>query len=365
VRIKAAVVREKSGPFQIEELDLDDPRDNEVLVKIVGCGVCHTDMVARDQYVPAPLPAVFGHEGSGIVEKVGSRVTKVKPGDHVVLSFLTCGTCPACLQGVPSHCPSFLRSNFAGTRPDGSVTLHKDGKPVHGSFFGQSAFASHALASERNLVKVRSDVPLELLGPLGCGVQTGAGGVMNTLRPPVGSSIAVFGAGSVGMSAILAAAAVSCSTIIAVDISIDRLRKALELGATHTINSLELDPVAEIRSITGGVGADYSLECTALPKVFRQAVDCIRVAGTCGLIGVSGPGVDVSLEMATILDARTIKGVVEGDSNPDIFIPQLIELYQRGRFPFDQMIRAYPLEELNQAVADSEKGRVLKAVVHP
>jgi len=364
MKIKAAVVREKSGPFLIEELELEDPRDNEVLVKISGTGVCHTDLVARDQHLPIPLPAVFGHEGSGIVEKVGSRVTKVKPGDHVVMSFLTCGTCPSCLQGVPSHCHNFLRSNFAGARQDGSPTLRKGEEVISGAFFYQSSFASYALAAERNVVKVRKDVPLEILGPLGCGIQTGAGGVMNSLRPPFGSSIAIFGAGSVGMSALLAAAAVGCSIIIAVDINADRLRMARDLGATHTINSMELNAVEEIRRITC-VGADFSLECTALPKVFRQAVDCIRVGGTCGLIGVAGPGVEVSLEMATILDARTIKGIVEGDSNPDIFIPQLIELYQQGKFPFDRMLKSYPLDQLNQAVEDSEKGRVLKAIVHP
>jgi len=364
VKIKAAVIRERGGAFLLEELDLDEPRDHEVLVRIVGTGVCHTDLVARDQFIPAPLPAVFGHEGAGVVEKVGARVTKVKPGDHVVLSFLTCGACPACLQGMPSHCPSFLPSNVAGVRSDGSTTLCKGDEIIHGSFFGQSSFASHALAAERNVVKVRRDVRLEILGPLGCGVQTGAGGVMNSLKPPIGSSIAVFGAGSVGMSAILAAAAVGCGTIMAVDVVPARLELALELGATHAINSLEQNAVEVIRQLTGQ-GADFSLECTALPKVFRQAVDCIRVGGTCGLIGVAGPGVEVSLEMATILDARTIKGIVEGDSNPDIFIPQLIELYRMGRFPFDRMLKSYPLEQLNQAVEDSEKGRVLKAIVHP
>ncbi len=364
MKIKAAVVREKGGPFRIEEVELDDPREEEVLVRIVGSGVCHTDLVARDQYMPVPLPGVFGHEGSGVVEKVGGRVTKVKPGDHVAMSYLSCGLCVSCRKGRPSHCLDFLPSNFAGVRADGSSTMRKNGQPIYGSFFNQSSFASHALATERNVVKVPKDVPLELLGPLGCGLQTGAGGVMNSLRPEVGSSIAVFGAGSVGQSAILAAVAVGCTTIIAVDVKPERLRIAQEFGATHSINSSETDSVAEIRRITGH-GVEYSLECTGMPQVFRQAVDALMMGGVCGLIGVAPPGVEAGLEMQTILNARTIKGIVEGDSNPDLFIPKLIDLYKLGRFPFDRMMTFYSLDQINQAAEDSETGKVLKAVVRP
>ena len=364
MKIKAAVVREKASPFLFEEVELDEPRENEVLIRIVGCGVCHTDLVARDQYIPFPLPGVLGHEGSGVVEKVGANVTKVKPGDHVVLSYLTCGVCPACSKGMPSHCPEFLPANMAGVRSDGSVTMHKGEEAIHGSFFGQSSFATHALAAERNVVKVRKDVPLEILGPLGCGIQTGAGGVMNTLKPAFGSSIAIFGAGGVGQSAILAAVVMGCSTIIAVDINPERLKLAKELGATHTIHGGQVDAVAEIRAITG-LGVEHALECTASPKVFRQAVEALAIGGTCGLIGVPPVGVDVSLEMFGILNARTIKGVVEGDANPDLFIPQLIELYKQGRFPFDKLIKSYPMDRLNEAAEDLEHGRVLKAIIHP
>jgi aryl-alcohol dehydrogenase len=364
LKITAAVVREPSGPFLLEGIDLDQPRTDEVLVRIVGTGVCHTDLVARAGYIPVPLPAVFGHEGAGIVEQVGSQVTKVQPGDHVVLSFLTCGCCPACLKGEPSHCPTFLPLNVAGVRADGSTTLSQGGTPIRGSFFGQSSFATHALARERNVVKIRGDVPLELMGPLGCGLQTGAGGVLNTLKPPVGSSIAIFGAGSVGMSAALAAQAAGCSTIIAVDIKPERLAMARELGVTHALDAGAGLVVEEIRRITGS-GADFSLDCTGLPQVLRQAVDCLRVGGTCGLIGVAAPGVEVALQMTTLLDARTVRGIVEGDSNPDIFIPQLIELYRQGKFPFDKMVKFYPLDRINQAVEDSEQGRVLKAVLKP
>lgn len=364
MKIKAAVVREKSGPFKIEDIELDEPRDDEVLVRIVGCGICHTDLVARDQHMPVPLPGVFGHEGSGVVEKAGARVTKVKPGDHVVMSYLSCGACIPCETGAPTYCVDFLKLNFSGARVDGSPTMRKKGETIHGVFFGQSSFASYALATERNVVKVRQDVPLEMLGPLGCGIQTGAGGVMNALHPRAGSSIAVFGAGSVGQSAILGAVVCGCTTIVAVDINAERLKVAQELGATHTINPDKTDPIKEIQKITGA-GVEYSLECTGYPKVFRQAVDALSRMGVCGLIGVAPHGTEVSLDMETILNGRTVRGIVEGDSIPDIFIPKMIELYKQGRFPFDRMIQFYPLDQINKAAEDSEKGRVLKPVLRP
>ena len=362
MKITAAVVREKSGPFVIEELELDDPRDDEVLVRMAGSGLCHTDLVARDGFMPIPNPAVLGHEGAGVVEKVGSRVTKVKPGDHVVMSFRSCGACTSCVRGLPANCLDFFKLNFAGVRADGTPTMKKDGKTVHAAFFSQSSFASHALAAERNVVKVDNDVPLELLGPLGCGVQTGAGGIINSLRARAGSSVAIFGAGSVGLSAIMAAVAVGCTTVIAVDINGERLEMAQKLGATHAVDSGQADPVEAIQRVTGG-GVQYSLECTGLPKVFRQSVDALAMTGVCGLIGVAPFGAEVSLNMQTVLNGRTVRGIVEGDSIPDIFIPQLIELYKQGRFPFDRMIKFYPFDQINQAADDSEKGRTLKAVL--
>jgi len=364
MKIRAAVVREKSGPFLIEEIELDEPRDDEVVIRIVGAGVCHTDLICRDQYYPVPLPAVFGHEGSGVVEKVGSRVTKVKPGDHVALSYLSCGNCISCKKGAPAYCLNLYACNFTGARLDGSVTMRKGNEVIHGNFFNQSSFATHALASERNVVKVPNDVPLEMLAPLGCGIQTGAGGVINSLHARPGSSIAIFGVGSVGLSAVLGAVVCGCSTIIGIDLNGARLNVARELGATHVINPREGDPVKGIQELTGG-GADFSLECTGLPQVFRHAVDCLTLMGVCGLVGGAPLGTEVSLDMNTILFGRTVRGVVEGDSVPDIFIPQLIDLYKMGRFPFDRLIRFYPFEEINKAAQDSEKGLVLKAVLQP
>jgi aryl-alcohol dehydrogenase len=363
MKIQAAVIYTKSDRFRLEELELSDPRENEVLVRIVGVGVCHTDLACRDQHLPAPLPAVFGHEGAGIVERVGTGVTQVRPGDHVVLSWGSCKTCDACLSGENTYCTDFLRYNFSGTRPDGSITLRKGDQPIHGSFFGQSSFANFALAPQDNVVKVKKEVPLEILGPLGCGVQTGAGAVINSLKAKPGDSLAVFGAGTVGLSAIMAAQVVGCTTIIAVDLNDDRLGLARVMGATHAINASTTDPVAAIREITGGI--QFSLECVGNPKVLRQAVDCLGLRGVCGLVGAVAPGTEVVLNMDLVMNGRTVRGIIEGDAVPALFIPKLIELYRQKRFAFDRLIKFYPLSEINQAVADMEKGLVIKPILRP
>jgi aryl-alcohol dehydrogenase len=364
MKITAAVVREGSGPFTIEEIELDDPRDDEVLVRIVGVGLCHTDLVCRDLEYPVALPAVFGHEGAGVVEKVGSRVTKVGPGDHVVLSYFSCDTCNPCRKGKLGQCLDLFNCNFGGARLDGSTTMKKGEEPIHGSFFNQSSFASHALAVERSVVKVPNDVPLEKLGPLGCGFQTGVGSVINSLFPEAASSIAIFGMGSVGLCAVMGAVVCGCSKIIGIDINPRRLTMAKELGATHTNNSNETDPVQAIQEITGS-GADYSLECTGVPQVLRQSVDALTTTGTCGVVGAAPLGAEASLDINTILFGRTVRGIVEGDSIPDILIPQMIELYKQGRLPFDRLITMYSLDEINKAADESEKGEVIKPILVP
>jgi aryl-alcohol dehydrogenase len=363
MEIKAAVVYETSGDFRIEQVELSEPNDDEVVVRIVGVGICGTDLGARAGHLPIPPPpSVFGHEGAGVVEKVGARVTKVKPGDHVVLAWDYCGTCAACKVGKELYCLDFFLHNFHGARPDGSTTLRKGDQVIHGSFLGQSSFANFSLANERNVVKVRDDVPLEILGPMGCGVMTGAGAVMNALRPRPGASIAVFGVGPVGLSAVLGAVVCGCTTIIAVDINPDRLEMAKELGATHTINASEVNPVEAILELTGG-GAEFSLECVGNPKVLRQAVDVLPRLGVCGLLGVVPPGTEVSLDMDLIMNGRTVRGILGGDAIADLFIPKLIELYRQGRFPFDRLITYYPFDEIDQAVQDMAEGRVTKPVL--
>ena len=364
--INAAVVREKGGPFQLECVSIEDPRGNEVLVRVAGVGMCHTDLVVRDQYFPTPLPAILGHEGSGIVEKVGSAVTKVQPGDHVVLSFGSCGVCANCQSGRYGYCPGLYAHNFSGSRPDGtSPCCDAKGERLSAYFFSQSSFGDYALATERNVVKIPSEVPLEIMGPLGCGIQTGAGAVINALKPVAGSTIAIFGAGSVGLAAAMAAKVVGCTKIVVIDLNEARLSLAMELGATHTINASRANAVTEIQAMTGGEGAQYSLECTGLPKVARQAVDCLRLTGVCGIIGVAPLGTELTLDMNGLLFGRTVRGIIEGDSIPDVFIPQLIELWRQGRFPFDKLIRKYKLADIEAAAHASESGEVLKAVLIP
>ena len=362
MKITAAVMREKGGQFQLEEIELDEPRDNEVLVRMVATGVCHTDTLPRDQVVPAPFPAVYGHEGAGVVEKVGRDVTKLQPGDHVVMSCGFCGQCDTCMTGSPMYCRHFFKFNFGFARGDGSALMKKGEEVVHGGFFSQSSFATYALGTERSVVKIPSDVPLELMGPLGCGVQTGAGAVINSLKVQAGDSLAIFGAGAVGLSALLAAVVSGCATRICVDLNEQRLALAKELGATHVLNPTEVDVVAEIQKITGG-GAKFSLETSGSLKALRQAVDSIQILGECGMIGAPAFGSEIGLDTWGLLLGRKIRGICEGDSVPDIFIPKLVELYKQGRFPFDKLVNLYPFEQINQAVGDSERGKTIKAVL--
>ena len=361
MKIIAAVVPATGKPFQVEEVDLEEPRSDEILVRIVGAGMCHTDLSIRDR-IPFSRPAVLGHEGAGVVEKIGADVVKIRPGDHVVLSYNSCGRCGKCLRGYPSYCKDLRKLNFGGVRSDGSSPLSKDGAPLFGTFFNQSSFASYALASERNAVKVPKDVPLEILGPLGCGVQTGAGTVLNALRVQAGTSIAVFGTGAVGLSAIMAAVVAGCITIIGVDIIPRRLELALELGATHVINAAEKNSVEEIKGIVG-TGVNYSIDTTGVPAVYRQAIESLDLLGVCALVGGVPEGTEVSLDMRSIYLGRSTRGVIEGDSIPQIFIPQMIELYKQGRFPFDKLIKFYPIEAINKAAEDSCKGITVKPVL--
>lgn len=363
ISARAAIVRKTGGPFVLEDVSFEEPRDDEVLIRIKGVGICHTDIVVRDQAFPVPLPLILGHEGSGVVEKVGRSVTKVLPGDHVALSFASCGACANCIKGLYGYCIDLVGRNFGGSRPDGtSPCCGVDGGRINAYFFGQSSFAEKAIATERSVVKIPKDVPLEIMGPLGCGLQTGAGAVMNSLKASAGDSIAVFGIGAVGMAAVMAAQIVGCTRIIAIDLNTDRLAMARELGATHSIDASKEDPIEKVREITGE-GAQYSLECTGNAKVARQAVDCLRLTGVCGIVGLTSPGTEVSLDLNSLLFGRTVRGIIEGDSIPDIFIPQLIEHYRQGAFPFDRLIRTYHFDQINGAVAAAERGDVLKAII--
>lgn len=360
----AAVVRGKGAPFALEKASIRAPLGNEVLVRIVATGMCHTDMIVQDQYYPVPLPAVLGHEGAGVVEAVGPDVRSLAKGDHVVLSFGFCGECPQCKSGAYSYCQKFFEQNFIGINPNGPDAV-KDGEgaTLTSNFFSQSSFATYALAREGNAVKVTKEAPLEILGPLGCGIQTGAGAVMNSLKVSKGSSIAIFGGGAVGLSAVLAAKVVEAATIIVVDVVPSRLELAKELGATHVFNGKEVDPVAEIKALTGA-GVDFSLESTGLPPVARQAIDALGSRGVCGIVGAPPLGTPASFDVnELILLGKSVRGIVEGDSDAQAFIPQLVDLHLQGKFAFDRLVKTYPAERINEAAQDSKNGITLKPVI--
>jgi aryl-alcohol dehydrogenase len=362
MRITAAVMEEKSGVFKLDSVELDAPRADEVLVKVTATGICHTDLHARDGYFAMPYPAVYGHEGAGVVAMVGSAVEHLAEGDHVVISFPWCGECEHCGEGHRCYCQHGRELKSGGTRADGSLTMRRNGAPVYGSFFQQSSFATYALAPARDAVNVRRDAPLEFLGPLGCGLQTGAGAVLNVMKPRAGKSFAVFGAGSVGLAGLLAAKVAGCYPIIAIDIRANRLELARSLGATHTIDNALEAASAKIREITRG-GAHFTLETSAMPAVFRQAVDCLLARGTCVVVGSARRGTEVSFEMSTLQGGRTVRGGVQGDSRPDQFIPHLVDLFVAGRFPIDRLVTFYDFAAINQGAADATSGVTIKPVL--
>jgi aryl-alcohol dehydrogenase len=363
MKIRAAIARSAGSPLSIETVDLEEPRADEILVKLRATGVCHTDLVVRDGMLPTPMPVVLGHEGAGTVELVGAAVTKVQPGDHVVMTFNSCGTCPSCRAQAASYCHEFFPRNFFATRADGTSALSQNGDRIHANFFGQSSFAEFAICREVNVVKVPYDVPLELLGPLACGVQTGAGAVLNALKVAAGSSFGVFGVGSVGLSAILAAKVAGAATIVAVDRNIERLALASTLGATHTIHAGSADVDAEIIRITQH-GLDFALDTTGLPAVIRQAVENLAPRGTCGILGASGPEAEIALNETHFMSGgRRLIGIVEGEAVPDSFIPLLIDHYRKGTFPFDKLVRFYPFDQINDAILDSQAGTAIKPVL--
>jgi aryl-alcohol dehydrogenase len=364
MKISAAVVPSTRAPFEIREIEVDAPRHNEVQVKLVGTGVCHTDAIVRDGWMPYTMPAVLGHEGSGIVISVGEDVTSVQAGDHVVLAPAYCGHCEQCLTGHPSYCRNSSKYNSKGSRVDGSTAFTDDSAPVSSHFFGQSSFASVTNTYENNVVKVPEHLPLELLGPLGCGIQTGAGAILNVLKPPAGATLAIFGTGAVGCAAMLAALAVGVTTIIMIDIVDSRLEFAKQLGATHTINSRDTDPVEAVKSITAGRGVEYALDTTGNKSVFGQLLGVVAPHGHAGLVGAAAFGSEVGIDIGLFLiTGVTLSAILEGDSVPQVFIPRLIALYEAGRFPFDKLIKTYEFASINEAFADSASGDTLKPVL--
>lgn len=358
----AAVLRTADGQYALEPVTLRDLRADEVLVRIVGAGMCHTDVLPRMPGFIAPPPIIPGHEGAGIVEQIGSDVTGIAVGDHVVLSFDSCGACGNCRAGLPAYCDTFMARNLLGRELDGSSTVtDADGHDVGARWFGQSSFATHAISTARNTVVVDASLPLELLGPLGCGIQTGAGSILVALDVQPGTSVSVFGAGAVGLAAVMAAKVAGATTIIAVDLHQSRLDLALELGATHALAGNRTDLAAEITSISGG-GVQYAFDTTGVPAVITTALATTRMSGSVGLVGVQQGNLELD---GMILVGKTVIGILEGSADPQTFIPRMIELWREGRFPFDRLIETFPMSQINEAEASSLQGRAIKPVLIP
>lgn len=360
----AAITREANGPFVLQPIEVADPRAGEVRVKMSAVGICHTDLSFAAGLMGSPFPMVFGHEGAGVVEAIGEGVTKVAVGDKVLLTFNSCGHCSACDSHDPAYCRDFPLLNFAGSRPDGSTPLSQSGVRLSGNFFGQSSFASAAIANERNILKVQPQADLAALAPFGCAVQTGAGAVLRSLAARAGSSLVVIGGGSVGLSAVLGGVVAGCPTIILIEPQAERRALGLSLGAHHVIDPGACDTAEAVRALVSG-GVNNILDTSGHVGAITAALAMLAPKGTLGLVGVPG-ALDALLHLpisAAIINGYTIKGIIEGDSDPDVFLPELLAHFDEGRLPVDRFTRRYPFEQINQAVHDTYHGGCVKAVL--
>ncbi len=362
---RAAICRGNEHPFAIEDVVLDDLQPNELKIRMVASGICHTDLAVRDAQLPVPHPIVLGHEGAGIVEEVGNDVTIVKPGDRVVMSFNSCGGCPSCDNSSPTYCYEFFKYNWDGKRPDGSSTMTLNGEHMNASFFGQSSFATHVIANDRNIARVpdsAAHIPLEQLSPIGCGLMTGAGAVLRSMKVRAGMSIAIFGSGTVGMAAVMAAKLAGANPIIAVDVNDDRLALAKELGATHTFNAKD-DAIEKIRDLCPK-GLGYAFDTTGINKVIEDAFSLTTFKSIIGLVGASGPEDMLQFNELTLMaGGRTVMGILGGDSDINNFLCELIGYHIEGKFPFEKLIGYFDFDNINEAIEASENGSVVKPVL--
>ncbi|KAF5239229.1 hypothetical protein FANTH_10031 [Fusarium anthophilum] len=365
----AYVVNEAKADFELVPVVLDEVRADEVLVEMRYSGICHTDIVLQQGLLPmVEFPAVFGHEGAGIVRHLGQdvHIPGLKIGDAVALSFNTCGTCKPCSSGHPAFCFTHPQVNHNAVRIGDRSTPGRlsDGRSVRTQYFGQSSFSKMSVVNAKCIVKCPYPEDMHLYAPLGCGLQTGAGTIMNVLRPTPKDSLVVFGLGSVGLAALMAARHLGVEELIAVDIMPARLDLARELGASHTLNSREeTDVVETIKKITGG-GAAFAVDCTGIPKVIEDTISSIGSMGKAAVVGVPPADVQIKLNpLEFLLENKTFIGVIEGDSNPPVFIPELIELHRAGKFPIEKLCQTYHFSELPQAIADMHSGKVIKPVI--
>lgn len=356
----AAVISEQNGSFSLETVELDDMRKDEILVRIEACGVCHTDMKAQGM---TPLPAVFGHEGTGVVESIGAGVTRVKVGDRVVISYPWCGVCPSCMDGHAYICDNTFPLCFSGSRLDGSKAIKLNGEKISSAFFQQSSFANHSITSERNVVPIIGDHSAEMLAAIPCGVQTGAGAILNTFKAGPKDSLVVFGAGAVGLSAVMAGRLVGTSPLIVIDVVEDRLNLALELGATHTINAQQGDIAKRILDIIPR-GGSFSLETSSNKQAFLDAIACLGTRGECGFVAIPNMGQDFPFSPQTLFRQNaSLRGIIQGFSIAHTFLPRILELNRMGQFPYERLIKTYKFEDINKAFEDSKSGIAIKPVL--
>lgn len=357
---QAALLREPRNPVSVEIVDISPPRESEVLIRIVGAGVCHSDYHSVDGHVNAgALPTILGHEGAGVIEEVGPGVSTLSPGDKVILSLDSmCGTCRNCTAGHPSLC----ESNFGidPTMPDGTTRFSKNGETIH---HRTPTFTELTMAPENKCVVVPPDTNLEAACLISCGIITGVGAVLNRAKVPTGSSMAVFGCGGVGLSVVQGGRLANAAQIIAVDTVDFKLEKASEMGATHFVNARQEDPVARIIEITGG-GVDYAFEVVGFPAVAKQAFDSTRPLGTMILVGVVPSNAEIAVDGWELLRGRTILGNWHGDGRPRIDFLWMLEMYSQGHLKLDEMITRYrPLDEVNEAFADMNAGEAARTVL--
>ena len=359
--MKAAVFHGPNMPLSIEDVELDKPQDREVLIKTVASGVCHSDLHFVEGLYPYAAPAVLGHEAAGIVEEVGKQVTYVKPGDHVICCLsVFCGNCEQCMSGHPNRC-----SNKAATqrKPGDKPRISQKGKPVN-QFLDISSYCEKMLLHENAVVKIREDLPLDRAALIGCGVTTGVGAVLNTAKSEPGSTVAVFGAGGVGLAAIQGARIAGARKIIAVDMFEGKLAMAKRLGATDTVDASSSDPVDEIRKLTDGAGVDYSFEAIGLKKVAEQAFVALKPGGTATVIGMIPVGQKVEIDGYMFLTERKLQGSNMGSNRFRIDMPKYIDFYLQGRLNLDDMIsRRGKLEDVNDAFRAMKAGEVARTVL--
>ncbi len=365
MRTTVAVVDGPGAEFVLEEVEVHGPRADEVLVRVVATGLCHTDLSLRDTLPAEMFPRVFGHEGAGVVEEVGVDVTGVNVGDHVVLSLASCRECARCRDGRAGYCEQTLMLNYMGFRMDGSTSYSRESGPVHGHFFGQSSFARHAVALASSVIVVDPELDLTRIAPYGCGFMAGSGAVLNVAQPGPGESVAVYGVGAVGLAAVAAARASGVETVVAVDLLPGRLEAAERLGAVgvNPAGLGETGVVDRVKELTGG-GASYAVETTAVPAVLTDAGRALAVRGTLIVLGLDLSHPEFPVDAIDLLqNGKIVRGSVEGDSDPREMVPRMLRMNAEGRLPLDDMVTTYPFAEINSAIADVLAGRVVKPVL--